>query len=507
MSTMKQHGFRIGAIALAVAALGVTAFVTRARWERLLPVGSGTERPVEGLSSPPVRTETARTGISIDLRRQQLIGVRTVAARRSTLETTIRAVGLVKYDETRLSDVNLKIGGWIRDLRVDSTGQAIARGEPLFALYSPDLLAAEREFLLALRTRDEVRASELPDARDHAERLVASARERLSLWDLPAEEIQAIEDSRQSRDTVMFRSPVAGVVIDKPVIAGMHVEAGQTLYTVADLSVVWVEADVYENELPLVHVGQTVTVTLGAYPGERFAGRAVYIYPYVDEATRTNRVRYEFANPRGRLKPGMYANVEIAVSSGEGIVVPTDAVLDSGKEQVVFVAKGDGVFEPRPVTIGRRLGGQIEIVSGVTEGEEVADAATFFLDSESQLRASLQGFAATPVGAGPRAPALDITFRSNPDPPQGGDNQFEVSVKDADGAPIDGAEVLVQFFMPAMPTMNMPAMQSEATLASAGGGLYRGTVQVPMAGRWDLTIAVARSGQRLGDMQTTVVAR
>ena len=277
-------------------------------------------------------------------------------------------------------------------------------------------------------------------------------------------------------EAVVFPSPASGFVIEKQAIAGLHVMPGQSLYKVADLSTVWVEADVYETELAGVHTGAAATVTLDAYPGERFTGRVIYIYPYVDEKTRTNKVRFEFANRGGRLKPGMFANVELTLRGGMGLIVPTNAVLDSGTEQVVFVAQGDGVFEPRKVKIGRRLGDTTQILEGVKEGEQVATGATFFLDSESQLRASLQGYqASTPQAAPAGAARIDITFRTLPDPPVTGDNQLEATVKDASGKPIDDAEVRVQFFMPAMPTMNMPAMRSEAKLSPAGGGVYRGT--------------------------------
>jgi hypothetical protein len=234
----------------------------------------------------------------------------------------------------------------------------------------------------------------------------------------------------------------------------------------------------------------------------------LYIYPYVDEKTRTAKVRYEFPNRGGRLKPGMYANVELSMPLGMAVLVPANAVLDSGKEQIVFVAKGDGYFEPRRVTIGRRAGDQIQIVQGVKEGEQVATGATFFLDSESQLRAALQGFEPPQAGSG-AAPAqqLDITFRSVPDPPKVGENQFEVTVKDVSGKPIADAEVAVQFFMAGMPTMNMPAMRNEVKLSSAGGGVYRGTGQMMMAGRWDASVVVSRGGQRLGTKQLPVVAR
>jgi Cu(I)/Ag(I) efflux system membrane fusion protein len=471
--------------------------------------GDGTDRaparPASDRSAP-----THRGDVTIDPRRQQLIGVRIVVAKRSDLAQTIRAVGLVRYDETRQADINVKIDGWIRDLYVDYTGQFVRVGQPLFTLYSPDLLNTQSEYLMALKTREQLQSSQIADARQRADALVEAARQRLLLWDLSVEQIRAIEQARAPQAAVTFRSAVTGFVTEKQAVKGAHVMPGQTLYKVADLSVVWVEAAIYETELPLVRVGGRAMVTLDAYPDERFTGRVVYIYPYVDENTRTTKVRYAFPNARGHLKPGMYANVELSAGTGTGVMVPTNAVLDSGKEQLVFVSQGEGHFEPRRVKIGRRLGADVQIIEGVKEGERVATGATFFLDSESQLRASLQGFETPPADAGAPSASrqqLDITLRSVPDPVTTGENQFEVTVKDPSGKPVDDAQVTVQFFMAAMPTMNMPAMRSEAKLSPAGGGVYRGSGNVRMAGRWDVTITVTRNGQRIGGTQTTVVAR
>ena len=500
------------AVILALAA-GVSVFRIRPSWiGRLLEQSAQHSMPAMpaggAQAAPPAPPSTAREDVTIDPRRQQLIGVKTVPVTREPLDRTVRAVGAVRYDETKLADINVKVEGWIRDLSVDYTGQPIEKGQRLFTLYSPDLLATQNEYLLALKTRDQLQQSPIPDARQRADELVVSARQRLALWDLPAEDLRALDEKRQAQEAVVFRSPVSGFVTDKTAVQGLHVMAGQSLYKVADVSTVWVEADVYENELAGVRTGETATVTLDAYPGERFTGRVIYIYPYVDEKTRTNKVRFGFANRGGRLKPGMYANVELKLRGGMGSIVPTNAVLDSGTEQIVFVAKGDGIFEPRKVKIGRRLDDTTQILEGVKEGEQVATGATFFLDSESQLRAALQGYeASTPQAAPANAARVDITFRTLPDPPKAGDNQLEATVKDANGNPVGDAEVSVQFFMPAMPTMNMPAMRSEAKLSPAGGGVYRGTGQVMMAGRWDATVTVTRGGQRLGTKQLPVVAR
>ena len=454
---------------------------------------------------------TPRAEIMIDPRRQQLIGVRTVPVERRALTATVRTVGLVRYDETRLADINLKLEGWVRDLYVDTTGEFVKTGQPLFTLYSPELVTTQNEYLLALKTREQVRHSQLADAREHADRLVESAKQRLALWDLPPDQFSKLEESRQAQTAIVFRSPVTGYVIEKHALQGQHVMPGQSLYKIADLSTVWVEADLYEGELPRVRVGAPATVTIDAYPGERFPGRVAFVYPFVGEQTRTVKVRFALANRGARLKPGMYANVDLPTSTGRSLVVPTNALLDSGQEQqVVFVAQGDGYFEPRRVRVGQRLDDAVEIIEGLKEGESVASGAAFFLDSESQLRSSLQAYE-TPPAAGANATAnrerLSITFRSQPDPPRSGENQFEAVVKTADGTPVTDTQVTVVFFMAAMPSMNMPAMRNEAKLAHAGNGVYRGAGQVMMAGRWDVTVNVLRDGQRIGSQQVSVVAR
>jgi RND family efflux transporter MFP subunit len=503
---------RVGLLAI-VALVGLAAafFAFRDRFR-----SPHTEQAAIDMTSPPGAPPPPREAdapprgdVTIDPQRQQLIGVRVAAVTREPITASVRTTGVVRYDETRMADVNVKLDGWIRDLYVSYTGQPIQRGQPLFTLYSPDLLATQNEYLLALKTREQMQSSQVADAREYADRMVEAARQRLALWDLPPEEIDTLERTRLPREAITFRSPVSGYVLEKQALKGMHVMPGQTLYKVADLSVVWVEADVYEQELPLARVGQPARVTMDAYPGESFLGRAIYIYPFVEENTRTVKVRFQFANRGGRLKPGMYASVEMQGADGTGLTVPADAILDSGRQQVVFVAQGDGRFTPRTVKIGRRLGARTEMLDGVTEGEQVAVGANFFLDSESQLRAGLQNY--EPPQAGQAAPlpgaALDITFRTMTDPPKTGENVFEVAVKDPMGRPIADADVSVQLFMPAMPTMNMPAMRNETKLAHAGNGLYRGPELVMMGGRWDVTVTVSKNGQRIGSKQLALVSR
>ena len=510
---------RLTLLALVVVGLGTVGYTLRDRLGgaalvgRLFPnahidVAPPTRMPDS--SAGGLQADTRRGEISIDSRRQQLIGVRLATVERTALASTLRTTGIVRYDETRLSDVNVKLEGWIRDLHVDYTGQPVRRGQRLFSFYSPDLLATQHEYLLALKARDQMKGSQVADALEYADRLVDAARQRILLWDVPADEIRALEETRQAGGEIVFPSPVDGYVIEKQALKGMHVTAGQTLYRIADLSVVWVEADVYEQDVPFVRVGRSATVTLDAYPGAPITGRAIYIYPFVEEKSRTVKVRFQFPNAGARLKPGMYANVELQTGGGTGLTVPANALLDSGTEQIVFVASGDGNFTPTRVKVGRRLADIVEILAGVREGDQVASSAAFFLDSESQLRAGLQNYevpqGAAPAGAAP-AQAVEITFRPQPDPPRTGDSTFEVSVKDRAGQPVTDADAVVQLFMPAMPTMNMPAMRSEAKLSHVGGGVYRGPGQVVMAGRWEVTVTVSRAGQRLGSRQFAMAAR
>ena len=504
------------ALALLIGAVAAAAYLFRGDLASHIGVGvtsapaaSTTSSDVNAIEGQP--SAMPRGDVAIDVRRQQLIGVRTAPVRRTMIAPEVRTTGTVRADETRQVDVNVKLDGWIRDLYVDYTGQPVRRGDRLFTLYSPDVLATQNEFILALKSRDQLQQSQVPDAREYADRLVEAARQRLALWDLSAPEIAMVERTREPLPAVTFTAPANGVVMEKTAVRGMHIMPGQTLYTLADLSTVWVEADIYEQEMSFVRVGDRATVTLDAYPGRAFSGRAIYVYPTVQEQSRTAKVRFQFANPEGLLKPGMFANVELRGAAHPGLTIPANAVLDSGTQQLVFVAQGDGMFTPRPVKAGQRLGDDIEVAEGLREGEQVATSATFFLDSESQLRAGVQNYEApsTPQGspAAPAGPPLAITFRAQPDPPKTGDNTFEVTVVDPSGKPVTDADVAVQLFMPAMPTMNMPAMRNETKLTSVGGGLYRGPGQVMMGGRWDVTVTVNRSGQRVGSQQFALVAR
>lgn len=327
--------------------------------------------------------------VKISPKRQQLIGVKMGTVARRTLERTIRAVGKVDYDERKVAHIHTRVDGWIKRLFVDYTGQLVQNHQPMFTIYSPELVATQEEYLLALRAKRSLQDNPFQDVASGSASLLESARRRLLLWEVSEAQIAELERTGKPVMDVAIASHSDGFVIEKKALEGMRVEAGDELYVIADLSDVWVYADIFEYELAPVRVGQEATVTLTAYPGEAFSGKVVYIYPYVEAQTRTARVRVELPNPGWRLKPGMFASVEIRTERGEGLVVPGSAVLDSGERKVVFVDRGEGRFEPREVKLGGRAGEDFEVLQGLSEGERVITSASFLIDSESQIKAAL----------------------------------------------------------------------------------------------------------------------
>jgi Cu(I)/Ag(I) efflux system membrane fusion protein len=331
--------------------------------------------------------------VSIDPRRQQLIGLRTAPVVRGAVAGSWRTVGRVEVDPTRVRMVNIKVEGYIERMFVDFVGRPVRRGEPLFSLYSPTVLAAENEYVLALRTRDRLR--EAGSMEDDGSTLVEAARRRLELWDVPAAEIRRLERTRIPSRTLSFVSPIAGTVTVKNVVQGSRVNVGDTPYEITSLDVVWVKADAYESDLAKLRVGVPARFTLNAYPGRIFPGRVAFIDPLLDPVTRTAKVHVHVANREGLLKPEMFGEVVLESPARQGLRVPADAVVRSGTMDVVFVALGEGRFTPRRVVLGASGEEQIEVRSGLVEGEQVVTRANFLVDSESQLRASLAAISGT----------------------------------------------------------------------------------------------------------------
>ena len=375
-----------------------------------------------GMDLVPVYEEAVPGQIVIDPVTSQNMGIRTAPVERRDLSRTIRTVGLVTYEEPSQYSVNSKIEGWIDRLHINETGQMVEKGQPLMEIYSPDLVAAQQEYLLALDTGSRLAGS--PDAvtAGGARRLLDAARTRLKYWDISDQQIKELEKSRQVRKTLTLHSPYRGIVTEKPVVEGMRVMSGMELLQISDISKVWVNADIYEYEQQWVKEGLPATVAFSFAPGKALQGTITYIYPYVAGETRTVKARIELVNPGLKLKPDMYANVSIEASAVTGtLALPGNAVLNSGKGQTVFVALGEGRFEPRRVKTGvSDEDGYVQVLEGLKEGEQVVTSAQFMLDSESKLREAIQKMirpesaASAPAGAAP-APEQPAEIKENLD--------------------------------------------------------------------------------------------
>lgn len=357
-----------------------------------------------------------QAGVSIGTRKQQLINVRTVAVSRAPFVRTLRAVGRVVPDETRLHHLHTKVGGWVEMLHLTATGARVDQGAPLLDLFSPELVASQEEYLLALRSRDDSGQAALPEVARRADNLVQSARRRLLLFDMTPGQVEELEQRGEPRRTVTIFSPISGYVIARNVTHGEKISPDTALFDIANLARVWVMASVYEYELPFVQPGQAATTTLASLPGEPLPGRVDIIYPTLDEATRTAQVRLEFDNPRLQLKPGMYAEVQIRSDLGARLSVPASAVVESGTRSIVFVEQGEGYFAPREIRIGLRLPDTMEVIQGLSEGEKVVASGTFFVDSESKLKAALEAAASEPATPAPQ-PAAPRQPAPQPAPP------------------------------------------------------------------------------------------
>ena len=361
--------------------------------------------PICGMDLVPFTPEEpgveGHAAITLSTERRQLIGVQIGTVERKRVSKTIRAAGRVAYDEKTLATVNLKFGGWVEELMVKSVGETVRKGQPLMAIYSPDLLEAQRNYLLARAALASLGKDASADARALAEELARSARDRLQLWDFSGEQLKAIEAKDQPEHDVTIYSKADGMVTARNVTLGAAVEPGRNLFEIADLSTVWVMADVYESDAPLVKPGQEAKVALVSSPSEPLTGVTSYVYPYLNESTRTLTVRVECPNPNGQLKPGMFAAVSIAVDLGEQLVVDDDAVLDTGVRQIVFVDKGKDLLEPREVVVGDRADGLAIIAKGLSEGEKIVTSGNFLVDSESRMKAALGQASASAGTSGP----------------------------------------------------------------------------------------------------------
>ncbi len=336
----------------------------------------------------------AKGMVKIDPVTVQNIGVRMAMVKKSDFSSTIRTVGKIDYNEENMYTITTKFSGWIDKLYANYTGQIIKKGDPLLTIYSPDLVTTQQEYLLALKSRNELHQSSFETIRDNGESLLESAKIRLEYWDIPQNEIRELENSGTIQKNIMMRAPASGVIIHTNADAGMHIKEGMNLMKIANLSTVWIEASIYDYELPWVQAGQKAKIELSYLPGEKINGTISYIYPELNEKARTVTIRIVLRNPGFRLKPGMFANIYIKGKTiPNALIIPDEAIIRSGKRNIVFVAMGDGRFMPHEVTLGPEGGknnDQVQVLSGLRAGDRVVTSAQFLLDSESRLQEAIQ---------------------------------------------------------------------------------------------------------------------
>jgi membrane fusion protein, copper/silver efflux system len=474
------------------------------------PSGNASHAGHSGAMEPLAAATPGGAGIFIAPERQQLIGVKTAPVERRSLVREIRTVGKVAFDETKITHIHTKVAGFIEEVFIDYLGKPVRRGQPLFTIYSPDLVATQEEYLLALKSNRTLKDSSFDWISSGSHNLLEAARKRLKLWDVSDEEVRELEKSGQAKRALTIYSPVNGIATQRAAYHhGKYVTPEMELYTLVDLSTVWILGEVYEYELPYVRVGQNVRVEVPFNGGARDRiGRIVFISPTLEPKTRTAEIRLEFPNPDLSLRPDMFVQFKTQVTLGSQLAVPVDAVLDTGSEQYVFVDKGQGYFEPRQVKAGAEAGGYYAILSGLKAGERVVTAANFILDSESRLKGAFAAMGApSTVQVGQEATGaqnLQVEVLA-PRTAKTGMNSVRVRLKDASGEPMPDAEVDISIFMPQMGSM--APMRSAAKLKPMGGGEYAGQLEFPMAWTWETTVTAKKEGKMVGSAKTTITAR
>jgi Cu(I)/Ag(I) efflux system membrane fusion protein/cobalt-zinc-cadmium efflux system membrane fusion protein len=463
---------------------------------------------------PGRKTETALVPVQLTPERMQSIGVKTGTVEYRQLSDDIRVTGTVDIDERLLSYVQVRFPGNIRKVFANATYQYVRKGEPLFTIYSPDLVATQQEYLLARQNQQALSASTVDGVASGAASLSVAAEQRLEQWEVPRSEIATLKETGKPVTDLTINSPVSGYITEYNALPNMYVEPSTKLYTVADLSRIWVYAQIFQNDIGRVKPGDVARITVDSYPGRTFTGQIEEILPQVDMTTRTVRVRLAIANPGLRLKPGMFVNVDLKTNMGRQLVLPASAVFQSGTRQLVFLDHGNGSLEPRDVTLGPRVGDDFIVLKGLQPHQSIVTSANFLIDSESQLQAAAGSFAPPPPGAGsntppgnaPAAAPANIDFTTDPHPPQKGSNVFRVKLTGADGIPTTGAEVTLTFYMAAMPAMGMAAMNATIKLTDKSNGLYEGSGSLASGGTWQVTVSVRKNGQLLATKQLRVNA-
>lgn len=472
--------------------------------------GSPASAPLQtSQSTSSTATEPNLAPVSLTPERIQTIGVKTGVVAYKLVHDEIRTTGNVEADETHLVEVQVRFSGWIQKVYADATFQRVRKGQPLLTIYSPDLVTTENEYLLARQNRDNLAKSTVPGVASGAASLLSSALERLKQWQIPEREIEELEQTGKVKRELEVDAPASGFITERNAFPDMYVQPGTKLYSLADLSTVWVYAEVFQNDLGRVKVGSPAEISVDSYPGRVFRGRVSFIWPQLDPATRTAKVRLEIQNPDLKLALGMFVNVRLNIPLGRQLVIPASGVFYTGTRQIAFIDRGGGRFEPRDIEVGARAGDDIVVLKGLKAGERIVTSANFLIDSESQLQAAMGSFAPPPPGvsaatASAQQNQVHLEYSSTPAIPHPGTNTFRVKLTGADGKPITGAQVTVTFFMPAMPAMGMAAMRNVITLSEEGGGIYQGSGQIQTGGTWQVTVLATKNGQPIAQKQMSI---
>jgi Cu(I)/Ag(I) efflux system membrane fusion protein/cobalt-zinc-cadmium efflux system membrane fusion protein len=431
----------------------------------------------------------------------QSIGVRTGQVEYKTINSEIRAMGTVEVDERRVAYVQTRYSGWVKDVFVNATYQFVRKGSPLFTIYSPELVASQQEYLLAKANAGRLGQSSVEGVSAGADSLLRSARERLLQWSLSEGDISKLDTSGKPLTDFTFASPVSGYVVERMVLPNAYVQPEMRLYSIADLSTVWVNAQVFQQDAGKLKPGDPTDITVDAYPTRIFHARVEQVLPQVDPATRTLRVRLSMPNPTLALKPGMFVNVRLRTPLGRQLLVPASAVLQAGTRQIVFLSRGQGSFEPREVQLSAPTDEGFVVLKGLKSGDTVVTSANFLIDSESQLQAAAGAYTPPPPGAGAAAamngpePQASAELTTDPSPPHKGKNGVQVKLTSSDGKPLSAARVTVRFFMAGMPEMGMAEMNVTSQLTERGSGVYNGEIELGSGGTFQVTVSAEQAGK------------
>jgi Cu(I)/Ag(I) efflux system membrane fusion protein/cobalt-zinc-cadmium efflux system membrane fusion protein len=517
-----RRAFVITLVAAVVLALGLIAAWWRLRAKLMTPQNtaaintssmpaSSAQNGSEGTSDMPAQPEARLNPIQLSPQRMQSIGIQIGQVQSKAVSDELRFYGNVQPNERRLAYVQTRFAGWIRQVYADATGDSVRKGQPLFTIYSPDLVSTEQEYLLAKKNAASLEQSQIGGVASGAQSLLAAAKARLQQWDIPPSEIEKLDRTGEPITNLTINSPVSGYVTEKNALPNMYAQPDTRLYIVADLSEIWILAQVFQNDAGKIKPGDPAEVTVDTYPGKVFTGRVDYILPQVDMATRTVPVRLVFSNSGLKLRPGMYVNVRVKLPLGRQSIVPASAVFHSGTRNVIFAYQGDGNIQPREIELGPRVGDDVVIAKGIRAGEQIITSANFLIDSEAQLQAAAGAFMPPPPGAGQaaamNAPAqANIELTTDPNPPHKGNNTVRVKVTSKEGQPVSAGQVTVTFYMAAMPAMGMAAMKTVINATDKGGGMYEGKGDLGSGGTWQVTITASQNGQLLASKQVRVNA-